>query len=87
MPKVEEPKKDKGKEKEKAKKSKELVLPEDDGDLEDREIKWLEYMLKKEGGEDSDGLDGMCGTRKGVADGRYSRLRGLAGTGWKGYSA
>lgn len=44
---------------------KELVLPEDDGDVEDREIEWLEYMLKKEKGGDgdlSDGLDGELGS-------------------------
>jgi nucleolar MIF4G domain-containing protein 1 len=43
----------------KEKRRKELMLPQDDGDVEDREIAWLEYMLKKEkGDEDSDGLDG-----------------------------
>lgn len=56
----EEPKA-RGKEREKAEpKKKELVLPEDDGDVEDREIAWLEYMLKNGGEEDGldDGLDG-----------------------------
>lgn len=47
----------------KRKEKKELVLPEaDGGHVEDREIEWLEYMLKKEKAkakeEDSDGLDG-----------------------------
>lgn len=73
---VAEPLKKKGKEpdrnaraepktKEKAKtektEKKELVLPElAGGHVEDREIEWLEYMLKKEKAkdEDSDGLDG-----------------------------
>ena len=39
----------------------ELVLPEDDGDVEDREIEWLEYMLKKEKGGDGDLSDGLDG--------------------------
>lgn len=36
------------------------------GDLEDREIEWLEYMLRKEKGKSKgeddldDGLDGKC---------------------------
>lgn len=42
----------------KTKKKKEIVLPQDDVDVEDREIAWLEYMLSKEKGEDIDGLDG-----------------------------
>lgn len=57
-------KKDKDEEKKKKKKDqKELVLPQDDVDVEDREIAWLEYMLEKEkAGDDdmSDGLDGEC---------------------------
>lgn len=47
------------------KKKQELSLPDQDGGaVEDREIEWLEYMLKKEKGkeEDSDGLDGACNT-------------------------
>lgn len=52
---------DKAESKKQKKPKKELVLPEDDGDVEDREIEWLEYMLKKEkagDGDLSDGLDG-----------------------------
>lgn len=47
--------------KDKKKKKKELVLPEENGDVEDREIEWLEYMLKKEKGEDADLSDGLDG--------------------------
>lgn len=54
--------------KEKKKKLPELTLPEESvgGDLEDREIEWLEYMLRKEKGKSKDeddlddGLDGKC---------------------------
>lgn len=79
-------KKDKGKGKDEGKKkSKELVLPEDDKDVEDREIKWLEYMLKNEAGEDSDGLDGELSLEGGMrADSRYSGFRGQVGAGWQG---
>jgi hypothetical protein len=56
------------------------VLPEDDGDVEDREIAWLEYMLKNEKGEEDgleDGLDGESGgscVGLDEADGRHPRL-------------
>lgn len=54
--------------KEKKKKFLELIFFEESvgGDLEDREIEWLEYMLRKEKGkfkgEDDfdDGFDGKC---------------------------
>lgn len=52
--------KDKAEAKQK-KSKKELVLPQDDGDVEDREIEWLEYMLKKEKGGDGDLSDGLDG--------------------------
>lgn len=59
----------KSEKKEKKKKLPELTLPEEsvDGDVEDREIEWLEYMLRKERGKSKDeddlddGLDGECG--------------------------
>jgi hypothetical protein len=43
-------------------KRRELTLPGEDGDVEDEEIAWLEYMLKKEkkGDDLDDGLDGDC---------------------------
>lgn len=53
--------KDKAEAKKQKKSKKELVLPEDDGDVEDREIEWLEYMLKKEKGGDGDLSDGLDG--------------------------
>lgn len=54
--------------KEKKKKLPELTLPEESvgGDVEDREIEWLEYMLRKEKGKskDEDDLDdGLDGER------------------------
>lgn len=61
--------KPKSEKKEKKKKLPELTLPEESvgGDVEDREIEWLEYMLRKEKGKSNDeddlddGLDGECG--------------------------
>lgn len=53
--------KDKAEAKKQKKSKKELVLPEDDGDVEDREIEWLEYMLKKEKSGDGDLSDGLEG--------------------------
>ncbi|GMK55154.1 hypothetical protein CspeluHIS016_0202100 [Cutaneotrichosporon spelunceum] len=65
-----------GPEKTDKKSKKELVLPEEDGDVEDREIAWLEYMLKKEGGEEAgleDGLDDILGFAERLEHGKLGR--------------
>ncbi|BEI81480.1 hypothetical protein CcaverHIS002_0206400 [Cutaneotrichosporon cavernicola] len=65
-----------GKSKPEKKSKKELVLPEDDKDVEDREIAWLEYMIKNEGGEEAgleDGLDDILDFAERMEHGKLRR--------------